>query len=158
MALGSNQHHPRIGSPRAVVKAAAMLVGDGAGEVRSLSPIVETAPVGPSLRRYANAALLVDSLLSPLAMLDKLQAIEASLGRVRRGQPWRARVIDLDLVLWSGGVYAHPRLLLPHPLFAERAFVLGPAIRIAPEWHDPLSHLTLAQLHARLTRPKPLPR
>ncbi len=95
----------------------------------------------------------------PGALLGELQAIEHRFGRRDRGgQRWRARVLDLDIVLWSGGTWASPDLLIPHPAFRQRDFVLGPAAGIAPEWRDPLSGLSLRQLHARLTRPKRLPR
>lgn len=147
-----------LGSPREVVQACAELIHETLGKVQALSPVIETAPVGPSQRRYANAALVLKTKLEPLELLASLQWLEAQLGRVRRGQRWRARVIDLDVVLWSGGVVAEPGLAVPHPLFRGRDFVLAPAAAIAPAWRDPLTGLTLAQLHARLTRRRPLPR
>jgi 2-amino-4-hydroxy-6-hydroxymethyldihydropteridine diphosphokinase len=71
-------------------------------------------------------------------------------------------VLDCDIVLWSGGVWRSGGrtmpLAIPHPAFAIRAFVLTPALAIAPGWRDPVSGLTLAHLHARLTRRRPLPR
>lgn len=158
IAIGSNQRHPLLGSPREVVAAAADLIDETLGKVQARGPIIDSAPVGPSQRRYANSALVLESKLSPLELLAALQWLESQLGRVRRGQRWRSRVIDLDVVLWSGGVVVEPRLQVPHPLFRQRDFVLGPAAAIAPGWRDPLTGLTLAQLHARLTRRRPLPR
>jgi 2-amino-4-hydroxy-6-hydroxymethyldihydropteridine diphosphokinase len=158
VALGSNQRHPHWGAPRAVVDAAMHMVDGTLGTVLARSPIITTAPIGPSQRRYANAALVLESRLAPMELLASLQWLEAQLGRVRRGQRWRSRVIDLDIVLWSGGVVAEPALAIPHPLFRARDFVLGPAAAIAPGWRDPLTGLTLAQLYARLTRGRPLPR
>jgi len=139
-----------------VVRKAVDLIVGRFGQVRAVSPIIDTAPLGPSRRRYANAAIVLKSKLGPRKLLDCLLATEAVLGRERRGAPWGARVIDLDIVLWSGGMVAKPVLLVPHPRFRERRFVLGPASRIAPAWRDPLTGLTLAQLHARLTRPRPV--
>lgn len=141
-----------------MVLATAALIDGTLGEVLAMSPVIDSAPVGPSLRRYANGALVLDSALDPLDLLETLHQLEAQLGRVRRGQRWRSRVIDLDLILWSGGVVAEPQLSVPHPLFRTRDFVLGPAAAIAPGWRDPLTGLTLAHLHARLTRRAPLPR
>lgn len=141
-----------------MVAAAADLIDETLGNVLARSPVIDSAPVGPSLRRYANAALVLESALDPLDLLTALQWLEHQLGRVRRGQRWRSRVIDLDLVLWSDGVVAERRLSVPHPLFRQRDFVLGPAAAIAPGWRDPLTGLTLAHLHARLTRRRPLPR
>ena len=90
-------------------------------------------------------------------LLAALKRTERMFGR-RGGQRWGDRVLDCDVVLWSGGVVAEPRLSVPHPLFRQRHFVLGPAAAIAPGWRDPLTGLTLAHLHARLTRRRPLPR
>jgi 2-amino-4-hydroxy-6-hydroxymethyldihydropteridine diphosphokinase len=67
-------------------------------------------------------------------------------------------VLDLDVVLWSGGAYAAPTLTIPHPLFRTRAFVLSPAAAIASAWRDPVTGATLRQLHARLTGPRALPK
>ena len=122
------------------------------------SPAMLTDPVGPSIRRYANAAAVIETSLEPLALLAALKRIERAFGRRAGGQRWSARVIDLDVVLWSGGPFAAPSLTIPHPLFRERRFVLGPALAIAGQWRDPLTGLTLRQLHARLTRPRPLRR
>ena len=145
-----------MGPPRAVL-ANAFLALEEAGDVLATSRIVDSAPVGPSQRRYANAAALVESELEPEPMLDCLQQIERDFGRTRSGQRWRSRTLDLDIVLWSGGIYTSDRLTIPHPLFARRAFVLGPAASIAASWRDPLTGLSLAQLNHRLTRKRPLP-
>jgi 2-amino-4-hydroxy-6-hydroxymethyldihydropteridine diphosphokinase len=158
IALGSNQRHPRLGSPREVVSAAMDFMNGTLGEVLARSKIIDSAPVGPSQRRYANAALVMESRLDPHEMLASLQALEAQLGRVRRGQRWRSRVIDLDIILWSGGIVHAADLAVPHPLARDREFVLGPAATIAPDWRDPVTGLSLSQLFARLTRPRPIPR
>lgn len=149
IALGSNQRHPYFGAPRALVAVAAELLDETLGGVIAVSPVIETAPLGPSHRRYANAALVLQSDLDPPGLLRCLHEVEAALGRVRRGQRWRARVLDLDIVLWSGGIFTAPDLAIPHPLFRERDFVLRPAATIAPDWRDPVSGLTLRQLLAR---------
>ena len=143
--------------------AAALNAMDRAGlRVIASAPLLTTAPLGPSRRRYVNGAALVETALDPDAVLERLKAIEAAFGRRSRGQRWAARVLDLDLVLWSGGYWVGPRLIVPHPEFRHRGFVLDPAIAIAPDWRDPTTGLTLRQLRARLTRSLtvrgPLPR
>jgi len=95
--------------------------------------------------------------LSPPEMLERLQEIEARFGR-RSGQRWSARTLDLDILLWSGGVWSDASLTIPHPAMAQRAFVLGPLRAIAPEWQHPLTGRSIRQLAARLTRPKPVDR
>ena len=117
-----------------------------------MSPIIASAPLGPSRRRYANAAVIVRSKRDPDALLARLQTIEASFGRRRGGQRWAARVLDIDIVLWSGGAWSSPGLTVPHTAFRSRAFVLTPAAAIAPRWRDPVTGLSLRQLRARLTR------
>ncbi|SEM70722.1 2-amino-4-hydroxy-6-hydroxymethyldihydropteridinediphosphokinase [Sphingomonas gellani] len=155
VALGGNRWS-RHGGPAATVRAAAATLGKVATLV-ALSPIIDTPPLGPSSRRFANAVALVESEDTPPALLARLKEIERTFGR-RRGRRWGARSIDLDIVLWSGGRWMSPGLEVPHRAFRERTFVLEPAVAIAPEWHDPVSGLTLRQLLGRLTRTRPMPR
>lgn len=158
IALGSNMRVPGVGDPRAVLRAAIDHMAAKGIAVEKTAGIVTSAPVGPSQRRYANSAALVSSDLRPEAMFKEMQAIERAFGRRRRGQRWRARTLDLDLILWSGGAYCSDRLAIPHPAFRLRPFVLAPAAEIAPLWRDPSTGLTLRQLSTRLTAPRPLPR
>jgi 2-amino-4-hydroxy-6-hydroxymethyldihydropteridine diphosphokinase len=118
--------------------------------------VIESAPLGPSRRRYANAAAIVATSAGPLDVLDTLQAIEDRFGRTRRGARWQARVLDLDIVLWSGGGWDDGRLTIPHREFRRRRFVVAPAATIARAWRDPSTGLAIAHLQARLTRAKPL--
>lgn len=124
--------------------------------VRAVSSVTESAAIGPSSRRFANAVALVDSGFDPPAMLKRCKAIEQAFGR-RRGRRWGARVIDLDLIGWSGGSWRSPALEVPHRAFRQRRFVLDPMVEIAPAWRDPITSLTARQLLARLTRPCPVP-
>jgi 2-amino-4-hydroxy-6-hydroxymethyldihydropteridine diphosphokinase len=162
VALGSNQRHHRFGAPRAVLGAAVAAMRQGGLAVRAVAPVIESAPVGPSWRRYANGAAVVGTALAPPDLLALLQRIEAGFGR-RRARRWGTRVLDLDIVLWQGGVWRSGgagRLFLnvPHGAFRARGFVLGPAAAIAPAWRDPITGFTLRQLHTRLTRRRHTPR
>lgn len=156
VALGSNVPHPRYGRPRAILTAALGALARHAA-VTTVSPVMTSEPLGPSRRRYANAAAVLEGRLGPEELLARLQAVEGEFGRRRRGTRWGARVLDLDIVLWSGGLWCSERLTVPHPYFRARAFVLGPALAVAPNWRDPVSGLTVRHLHARLTRANPLP-
>ena len=158
IALGSNMPHPHHGRPAHVVRAALIALDLCTLPVIAAAPIMASAPVGPSRRRYANCAALIETTLCPDALLDRLHAIEASFGRNRLGQRWRARTLDLDLILWSGGIHRTRRLTIPHPAYAGRDFVLGPALRIAPHWRDPKTCLCVKHAHARLTRRARLPK
>ncbi|OYW16609.1 MAG: 2-amino-4-hydroxy-6-hydroxymethyldihydropteridine diphosphokinase [Novosphingobium sp. 12-64-8] len=157
IALGSNVRHVRLGPPHAVLRAALAAMAARGLALERVSPIMASAPLGPSRRRYANAAAVVRSELEPPALLDVLHEIENAFGRVRRGARWGARTLDLDIVLWSGGCWHDDRLIVPHREYRRRAFVLAPAARIAPHWRDPLTGLTAKHLLARLTRRKPAP-
>ena len=150
--------HSRLGPPKAVLHKAIELIAWTGCEVVAVSPFIASRPLGPSRRAYVNAAAVIDTEFPPLAMLNMLHGVELLCGRRRLGQPWGARTLDLDLVLWSGGEWDEGGVTIPHPRFRERAFVLGPATAIAPGWRDPDSGLTLRQLQARLTRPQALPR
>jgi len=159
IALGSNVRHHRYGAPERVLRAAFDVLDDAKGlELEARSPIGRSDPLGPSLRRYANAAAIVRSTLAPEDMLARLKAIEGAFGRRRAGRRWSARVLDLDIVLWSAGPWCSPGLTIPHPAFRARAFVLTPAATLAAAWRDPISGLTIHHLLARLTRPRPSPR
>ena len=151
VALGSNRRG-RHGSPVDEVRAALTAIGG----LRAVSAVLASAPVGPSLRRYANAVAIVETSESPPELLARLKRVERAFGR-RPGQRWGARVIDLDIVAWSGGAWRSPGLIVPHPRWRERSFVLAPFASIAPGWRDPVSGRTVRQLLARLTARAPVP-
>ncbi|HSX55863.1 MAG TPA: 2-amino-4-hydroxy-6-hydroxymethyldihydropteridine diphosphokinase [Sphingomonas sp.] len=142
IALGSNRRG-RHGAPEAELRAALAAIGG----VARASAIIATAPLGPSRRRFANAAALIESRESPAELLARLKAIERAFGR-RRGRRWDSRVIDLDIILWSGGAWASPGLIVPHPQFRRRGFVLQPLNAIVPDWRDPLTGRSIRQLAA----------
>lgn len=147
IAIGSNRRG-RHGSPRAEVAAAIAALGN----VVAASPIIDTPPIGPSIRRFANACALIESDEGPDALLARLKAIERAFGR-RRGQRWGERVIDLDIILWTGGCWSSAALTVPHRLFRTRDFVLRPLAAIAPGWRDPVTGRTVRQL-ARAVDPR----
>jgi 2-amino-4-hydroxy-6-hydroxymethyldihydropteridine diphosphokinase len=151
LALGSNRRS-RFGSPARTIAAAVRAIGDA----RAVSPVWRTAAMGPSTRAYANAVVLVDSDEDPPAMLARMKAIERAFGR-RRGRRWGARVIDIDLVLWSGGAWVGPGLVVPHPAYRTRDFVLRPLVAVAPGWRDPIGGRTPRQLLALVDRRAPRP-
>lgn len=155
IGLGSNRRHVRFGDPRRVLLAALAALESDDIEPVDASPIVASAPIGPSRRRYANAVALVASPLSPPEMLGRLKAIEAAFGR-RRGRRWGARTLDLDILLWSEGAWSDAALTVPHAAMTVRDFVLGPLRMIAPAWRHPLSGQSVRQLAARLSRAKPV--
>ena len=146
IAIGSNRRGCH-GLPVAEVRAGVAALGT-LGRVIAVAPMFDTAPLGPSSRRFANGAALVETTLDPPALLVALKRIERAFGR-RRGQRWGERVIDLDIVLWSGGAWRARDLIIPHAAFRERRFVLDPLVAIAPSWHDPRTGRSIRHLAAR---------
>jgi 2-amino-4-hydroxy-6-hydroxymethyldihydropteridine diphosphokinase len=153
IGIGSNRPLSRHLMPRTIVHAAMAALDLPPFSVVARAPVIQTAPVGPSMRRYANSAAIVASPLPPHEMLDRLQALEARFGR-RRFRHWGERTLDLDLLLWSGGPVKSRRLTVPHRLFRQRDFVLRPLVAIARHWRDPLTGFTVAQLAVRLHKAK----
>lgn len=149
IALGANRPG-RHGRPRAAIAAALARIGG----VVAVSPVIETPPLGPSIRRFANAAALIESDEAPPVLLARLKAIERALGR-RPGRRWGARPIDLDIVLWSGGRWRSRTLLVPHRDWRTRRFVLAPLMTIAPGWRDPDGGRTVRQHLTMVDRRRP---
>ena len=145
IALGSNRRG-RHGAPAATLRAAAVAIG-----AKRLSRVRMTPALGPAGRGFANAVALVESELVPPALLAELKRVERAFGR-RGGRRWGPRVLDLDIILWSGGPWAQGGLVVPHSEFRRRRFVLEPLAEVAPGWRDPISGATPRQLLHRLLR------
>ena len=149
IGIGSNRRHGRFGRPGGVVEAAVARLDQDFG-LFNASPIVLNPAYGGAGREFANAVALVESKLDPPAMLTALKGIEREFGR-RRGRRWGCRVLDLDILMWSGGKWHSRRLTVPHPALETRSFVLGPLAAVAPNWpvRGPLAARHLAHRLAR---------
>lgn len=130
LALGGN-----LGDRIAALREAARRIGSLPGtEVIARSRIYETPPWGKTDQApFANAVLAVRTTLAPEQLLDSSLAIEAAMGRERR-ERWGPRLIDIDVLAHGKARIASPKLTLPHPAMAERAFVLVPLLEIAPDF------------------------
>ena len=118
------------------------------------SPIVINPAHGGAGRDFANAVALIESRLAPVALLASIKQIEREYGR-RAGRRWGSRVLDLDILAWSGGRFDSPGLTIPHARLAERTFAIGPLAAIAPDWRL-LGPLTARHLATRLARRRAL--
>ena len=97
------------------------------------SPLYRSAPLGPPGQPdYINAVAMLETRLTPDALLDLLQAIERRHGRMR-GERWGPRTLDLDLLLFADRRIDSERLQVPHPEISRRPFVFVPLHDIAPE-------------------------
>ncbi len=154
VGLGSNRCHGRHGPPGSVLRAAIRRLGEGGLKVKYVSPVIETAPLGPSDRRFANAALKGSWAGGPTALLKLLKTVEREYGR-RPGRRWGARVLDCDLLAFGDRIIDMPDLKVPHPRLHERDFVLRPLLAVAPGWRHPILHLSVRHMAARLAKPRP---
>jgi 2-amino-4-hydroxy-6-hydroxymethyldihydropteridine diphosphokinase len=152
IGIGSNRPHGQHGRPAGVVEAAIVRLDRDFG-LFDASPILLNPAVGGAGRDFANAVALVESALDPPDMLRQLKSIERDFGR-RRGKRWGGRVLDLDIVAWSGGRWRSRGLTVPHAAAQSRGFVLAPLAAIAPGWRLCRGR-TVRQLAARLARRRP---
>lgn len=135
LALGTN-----IGNKRRNMITAAALLAERVGDVLALSGFYETDPWGfQSENTFLNAALQLDTSLSPLELLKATQEIEIEMGRTQKSNgAYHDRIIDIDILLYDDLVLQTPELTLPHPLMHERLFVMEPLAEIAPNVIHPV--------------------
>lgn len=134
IGLGSNLDDPR----QQVARALAELAGLPETTLAAQSGLYRSAPMGPPDQpAYINAVARLETRLAPEALLDALQAIEVRHARVRSGERWGPRTLDLDILLYGDARIDSPRLQVPHPGLAERNFVLQPLAEIAPDLDVP---------------------
>jgi 2-amino-4-hydroxy-6-hydroxymethyldihydropteridine diphosphokinase len=143
VALGSN-----LGDRRAHLDYAVGRLADAISQL-TVSRFHETAPVGVGPQpAFLNGAVVGRTALGPRALLDFLLTVERERSRERpfAGAP---RTLDLDLILYGHEVIREAGLVVPHPRFRDRIFVLAPLAEIAPDLIDPVSGLTVGELLAR---------
>jgi 2-amino-4-hydroxy-6-hydroxymethyldihydropteridine diphosphokinase len=100
----------------------------------AFSSLYRSAPMGPEDQPdYVNAVMAVSTHLGPHDLLALLHRIENLHGRIRTGEHWGPRTLDLDLLLYGHKTIASPALTIPHPGISDREFVLIPLFEIAPE-------------------------
>ena len=146
IALGSN-----LGDRQEYLRSAIAALQPSLSNLR-VSTFHDTAPVGVGPQpTFLNATAVGETSLAARALLDTLLAVERDLGR-ERPFPGAPRTVDLDLILYGDAVIDEaPSLIVPHPRFRERRFVLEPLAEIAPDWRDPVTGQTVEELLRTLT-------
>lgn len=149
LGLGTN-----LGDKEQNLRDAVQKIEEQVGKIVSLSAFYVTAPWGfSSDNSFLNAAVCVETKLSPLEVLQETQMIEKELGRTQKSvnRMYSDRLIDIDLLLYEDLVLSvistsGVELTLPHPLMTERDFVMKPLAEIAPGLVHPVLGKTMKEL------------
>lgn len=114
--------------------------------VDAVSAVYETAPMYDTDQpAFLNMCVAARTGLAPEALLARLKAAEAEIGRVP-SRPNGPRLIDIDLLLYGDRIVRRPDLVVPHPRMAERGFVLAPAADVAAGWVHPADGRSVTEL------------
>lgn len=153
LLLGSN-----LGDRKQLLAEARILIEEKVGTLVRISPVFETAAWGRTdLPAHLNQAVLVNTRLAPLDVLDRIQEIETQLGRHRQEQ-WGTRTMDIDIIFYDQEVIELERLKVPHPLLQERRFALTPLNTIAGRYLHPVLKKTVTELTEQCKDPLPVER
>jgi len=145
IGIGSNLDSPVEQVERGIEALAGL--PDSVFELRS--GLYRSRPLGPADQPdFINAVVAILTRLEPAALLAELHAVERARGRLRDGERWGPRTLDLDLLSFDGLVADDATLKLPHPGIAQRNFVLLPWKEIAPHYRVP-GLATVAELADR---------
>ena len=130
IGMGSNLATP-IEQLQAATQALSLLPKT---QLVARSSLYASDPLGPADQpRYVNAVAELSTELTPLELLDALQHIEQTQGRVRKAERWGPRTLDLDMLLYGDQIIASERLTVPHYHMHARAFVLYPLAELAKD-------------------------
>ncbi len=146
LGLGSNLADPSQQIQQAILSIA----GQDDIQITAKSSLYISQPMGPQDQpEFFNAVIEIHTGLEPIALLDKLQAIETQAGRVRKKQRWCARVLDIDILLYNREVITSDRLTIPHYGLQQREFVVIPLAEINSQLRLP-NGLSIESLAANI--------
>lgn len=130
IGLGSNLEEP----VKQLQKALVDMHQNAQISVQACSHLYESSPMGPKDQpNYVNAVCQINTSFSPLELLNYLQSVENTNGRIRNEQRWGPRTLDLDILLFNNLKMDNEKLTLPHYGMADREFVMVPLFEIAPD-------------------------
>lgn len=116
------------------------------------SSLIETEPYGGVEQdQFLNGAIRLETLLTPMELLELLHRLEQEAGRTREVR-WGPRTLDLDILFYEGVVMDRQELTIPHRDLQNRSFVLEPMAELAPYYQHPISGKTILQMLDELRR------
>ena len=124
------------------------------GTVINTSSIYQTPPWGFEAEQdFLNQVVVIQTVQSPEALIKTILSIEKQLGRIRQGNHYHSRTMDIDILFYNNQIIEQPDLIIPHPRIRERKFVLIPLCEIAPELRHPRFNLTISELLSQCADP-----
>lgn len=143
IGLGTN-----LGDKESNLSHAYKEIENRVGKIVRRSSHYKTEPWGfETENEFINSVILIETDLSPTALLDQLQQIEKYLGRKNKTTDhYESRIIDLDILDYMGQIIDFDELQLPHPEMQKRDFVLVPLAELDPEWRHPILNKTAREL------------
>ena len=147
LGLGSS-----LGDRNSHLQLAIRLLNSISGlSVIASSRVYTSVPLGCAQSTFYNQCCIVHTSLSPQILLSKTKMIEKKIGR-KRSLRWADRIIDIDILLFDQICVQQDDLIIPHPHFSQRAFVLQPANEIAGSWYHPTLHCRVEEITLPLPR------
>ena len=144
ISLGSN-----LGDKKQNLEKTIQLIAERAGSVSAISSVYETQPWGyESSNIFFNMVIQINTKQSPTQLLTITKEIEKEMGRTEKTSEldYQDRIIDIDLIMYGNLILETPELVLPHPLFHKRQFVMEPLLEIAPDLVHPVLEKTIKEL------------
>ena len=139
LSIGSN-----LGNKLSNLQQSIDLIGQKVGRVMKISAVYKTKSWGFKSEDFLNICIEVSTNLNPESLLDTVLKIEEALGRIRdTASDYKARIIDIDVLLFDDEIIFHNNLKVPHPKMLERKFVLVPLTEIAPSVKHPIVKKTI---------------
>lgn len=142
LGLGSN-----LGDRIANLQQACLRIEQEIGPINAYSSVYDSPPLGfEAETTFLNMCIRCTTSLPPDAVLTRIHAIENDLGRVRSKTGYISRTIDIDMIFFNQLIQTTGAVLIPHPAFRDRKFVLLPLNDLDANFIDPVTHLSVKQL------------